>query len=133
MKEPSAKLLDKADRAIRAAGILLEQGEPDVAVGRAYYAMFYATEALLFEKGLRFRKHGRVHAAFGEHFVKTGMIAPTFHRWLLDAFDRRIVADYDVDVAIPAEEVSRMVEQARVFVDEVRRHLDVAPDVEPVE
>lgn len=123
MKEPSAKLLDKADRAIRAAAILLEQGEPDAAVGRAYYAMFYATEALLFEKGLRFRKHGRVHAAFGEHFVKTGKIDPRFHRWLLDAFDRRILADYDVDVAIDGDEAAEALDRARAFVGEVRRHL----------
>ncbi len=127
MNEASRKLLDKATRAIHAAGILLQEGEVDFAAGRAYYAMFYAAEALVFERGLRFRKHGSVHAAFGEHFVKTGKIDPKFHRWLLDAFDRRLLADYDVEGVLTYEEVSRLIEQAREFVDEARRHLEAGP------
>lgn len=47
--------------------------------------MLYAAEALLISKGLRFRKHGSVHAAFGEHFAKGQVLDPKFHRWLLDA------------------------------------------------
>ncbi len=127
MNEASRKLLDKAARAVRAAGILLQEGEVDFAAGRAYYAMFYAAEALLFEQGLRFRKHGRVHAAFGEQFVKTGKLDSRFHRWLLDAFDRRLLADYDVEGVLTSEEVSRLIEQAREFVDEARRHLETGP------
>jgi hypothetical protein len=62
MKPKSRRLLDKAARAIRAAETLLREGDADFAAGRAYYAMFYSAEALLFERGLQFRKHG----AFGE-------------------------------------------------------------------
>ena len=57
MKEPSRNLLDKAARAIHAAEVLLAAGEVDFAAGRAYYAMFYTPEALLYERGLRSRKH----------------------------------------------------------------------------
>ena len=35
------------------------------AASRAYYAMFYAAEALLQSRGLAFSKHSAVHAAFG--------------------------------------------------------------------
>ena len=90
MKEGSRRLLDKAGRAIEAAETLLEKGYPEFATGRAYYAMFYIAEALLNEKELRFSKHGGVHGAFGENFVKTGLFDAKYHRWLLDAFDRRI-------------------------------------------
>jgi uncharacterized protein (UPF0332 family) len=38
--------------------------------------MFYVAEALLFEKGLQFRKHSGVHSAFGEHFAKAGCSIP---------------------------------------------------------
>jgi uncharacterized protein (UPF0332 family) len=72
MKEAATKLLDKAGRSIRAAEALLKTQETEFAASRAYYAMFCIAEALLIEKNLRFRKHGGVHAAFGEHCVSTG-------------------------------------------------------------
>ena len=53
MKEQTRKLLDKSAHAIRAARLLLENDETDFAAGRAYYAMFYAAEALLCEEGQR--------------------------------------------------------------------------------
>lgn len=91
MKESTRLLLQKAQRAIQAAQTLLAAGDfPDFATGRAYYAMFYIAEALLEEKDLRFSKHGGVHGAFGEHYVKTGLLEPKFHRWLLNAFDQRV-------------------------------------------
>ncbi|HWP62853.1 MAG TPA: HEPN domain-containing protein [Candidatus Binatia bacterium] len=88
-----AKLLEKAARAIAAAERLVQDGFFDIAAGRAYYAMFYVAEAILAAKGLRFAKHGGVHAAFGQHVVKAGEMDPRYHRWLLDAFDRRVSAD----------------------------------------
>ncbi len=52
MKSESRLLLNKAERAIRAAEALVQADESDFAAGRAYYAMLYAAEALLFERGL---------------------------------------------------------------------------------
>ena len=65
MKDYSQKLLNKAIDAIEAAEFLVDKEKSDIAVGRAYYAMFYIAEALLSEKGLEFNKHSAVHAAFG--------------------------------------------------------------------
>lgn len=125
MKEEARKLLEKASRAIRAAETLLREGDADFASGRAYYAMFYAVQALLVERGLRFRKHGSVHGAFGQEFVKTGLFDAKYHRWLLDAFDKRLQADYRADVVIGPEDVRVMVDEAREFLSEVRGHLEV--------
>ena len=112
MKEASEKFLDKASRSIRAAQRLLEGGDVEFAVGRAYYAMFYVAEALLTERGLRFRKHGGVHGAFGEQFAKTGDLDPKYHRWLLEAFNKRITADYGVDAVVTAEDAQALIRQA---------------------
>jgi len=40
-------LLQKAKESLEAARGLLRDGYPDFAASRAYYAMFYVTEALL--------------------------------------------------------------------------------------
>lgn len=123
MKEETRKLLDKALRAIHAADIMLREGDVDFAAGRAYYAMFYVAEALLNEKGVRFRKHGGVHGAFGEHFAKSGLVDSKFHRWLLDAFDKRIQGDYGVEAVVTPDDVVSMIEQAREFLHEAHRCL----------
>jgi uncharacterized protein (UPF0332 family) len=127
MKLEAAKLLDKAEHAIRAATLLLDAGETDFAAGRAYYAMFYVAEALLSEQGLSFSKHTGVHGAFGEHFAKTGRLDPKFHRWLLDAFDYRITGDYDTAPSTPPEVVKTLLAQAKEFLSEAHRFIAAGP------
>ncbi len=123
MNTDTHKLLEKARRAIQAAATLLQHGDTDFAAGRAYYAMFYTAEALLNEKGLSSRKHGGVHALFGEHFAKTGLLNAKFHRFLLDAFDRRLQADYAFEAVITGEEVTAMIGQAREYLEEAEKFL----------
>ncbi len=123
MNAEPTRLLAKAAEAIRAAELLLDADSTDFAVGRAYYAMFYAAEALLSSRGLRFAKHAGVHAAFGEHFAKTGALDTKYHRWLLDAFDQRIVGDYGVEASISPTEAGATLERAREFVRAVQQRL----------
>lgn len=123
MKEETRLLLAKAQRAIHTAQHLQDINDIEFAIGRAYYAMFYIAEALLNEKDLQFRKHGGVHGAFGEHFVKTGLFDPQYHRWLLTSFNRRIVSDYGIEVVFTTEEVQEAISQAREFLNAARTFL----------
>jgi uncharacterized protein (UPF0332 family) len=127
MKEEARKFLEKAGRTLRAAEGLLREGDYESAAGRCYYAMLHAAQALLRERGLRYRKHAGVHAAYGEHFAKTGLLDPKYHRWLLDAFDDRLRGDYDIDVSFDKESVARRTDQAREFLDTSRRFLEAGP------
>ena len=122
MKKRTDQFLSKADDAIEAAE-LLRGGHNSVAAGRAYYAMFYVAEALLYEKGLEFRKHTGVHAAFGKHFAKTGDLDAKFHRYLLEAFESRLEADYGADITLSDEAVADLIRQAREFLAAVRLYL----------
>jgi uncharacterized protein (UPF0332 family) len=112
MKPQTGRLLEKASRAVRSAKSLLAERDMDAAANRIYYAAFYAAQALLYEKGLTFRRHRGVHSAFAEHFIKTRALDPKFHRWLLDAFDKRLQGDYGVETVLDAEDVSAMIAQA---------------------
>ena len=125
MNKSVQAFLAKADRALRAAETLLGTGDADFAIARAYYALFYIAEALLLSKDLRFRKRNSVHAAFGEHFAKSGLLDPKFHRWLLDAFDQRILSDYGVEAELTSEDARRVLAHAREFLAEARRLLDM--------
>jgi len=117
LKEETRKLLEKASHAIRAARLLLDNGEAEFAMGRAYYAMFYIAEALLWEEGFSSKSHAGVHSLYGEKFAKTARLAPRFHRWMLDAFDQRVRGDYGFDAVISNDDASSTIAQAAEFLN----------------
>lgn len=122
MKEASSDLLNKSLRSIEAAE-KLSPSDPDFAISRAYYSMFYVAEALLYEKNLRFRKHSAVHAAFGEYFAKTGIFDSKYHRWFIRAFEKRITSDYEVEATLSTQEALETIQQAREFLEAARQYL----------
>jgi len=124
VKEHSRKLLDKALDNIEGAEGLLNMDKAEIAAGRAYYAMFYITEALLHERDLQFNQHGQVIAAYGKEFAKTKELDPKFHRWLRAAFDTRISGDYDVDTGISTQIVTTLINQAQEFLSAARAYLE---------
>lgn len=89
--------------------------------------MFYTAQALLLERGLRFSKHTAVHSFYGQEFAKTGLLDRKFHRWLIDAFDQRIRADYATGTPITREDVHEMVAQATEFRGAARQFLGDEP------
>jgi uncharacterized protein (UPF0332 family) len=123
VKEVTKQFFEKAEEALVVAQQLLTNDHAEFAAGRVYYAMFYVAEALLNEQGLRFRKHGGVHGAFGEHFAKSGVLDPKYHRWLLAAFEERITADYEVGESIETSKVATMLQQAREFLRVAQSYL----------
>jgi len=114
MSPEQSELVEKAKESLRAARLLHEQGFHGFSASRSYYAMFYLAEALLLGEGLSFSKHSAVHAAFGERFVKTGRVAPEFHRSLIRAMEVRQVGDYD-SIELDGEESAEQVAKAEDF------------------
>lgn len=124
MKEESKALLGKAVRAIRLAEKISKGDDLDFAAGRIYYAMFYVAKALLLEKGLnRFTKHRAVHIAFGEHFAKSKALDSKYHRWMMDAFDKRLQDDYEIDSNVTSEDIESMIAQAKEFLETAQKYL----------
>lgn len=123
MKAEIKNLLDKSSKSIEAGRGLLAANHAGFGAARGYYAMFYAAEALLASKGLRFRKHAGVHSAFGEYFTKTGMLDAKYHRWLLEAFGTRIQGDYGVDVVVKQADAESVLQHAVEFLAAARQLL----------
>lgn len=117
MRHELRELLLQARASLEAARILDRAGHHGFAVSRAYYTMFYVAEALLLEKGLAFSKHSGVHAAFGEHFVKTGVVPSTYHAWLIKAFELRHVGDYGKRSAVTQSEAVEQIQRAQGLLD----------------
>ncbi|MGQ0592653.1 MAG: HEPN domain-containing protein [Gammaproteobacteria bacterium] len=123
MKDEARKLIEKAERTLNAARMLAQADSFEVAVGRAYYAMLHTAQALLRDRDLRYRRHAGVHAAYGQHFARTGALDPKYHRWLLAAFNLRLQGDYDIDASLDRETAVTLIAQAGEFLDAAKRYL----------
>jgi uncharacterized protein (UPF0332 family) len=115
MKPEVAVLLAKAASSRRAAALLATQDYLDFAASRAYYALFYAAEALLLADGLSFSSHSAVIAGFGKTFAKSQRLDPRFHRYLLDAQDLRNLGDYGIGTGVSIEELAELLAWAGEF------------------
>ena len=123
MTSEQLALLQKAQDSLQAARLLTDQDFYDFAVSRAYYAMFYAAEALLLSEGLAFSKHSAVIAAFGQHFAKTRRVPPELHRYLIEGEASRNVGDYDVGPGLSKDEAIRQITRAARFLELAERLL----------
>jgi uncharacterized protein (UPF0332 family) len=116
--------LGKALDAIEGAQALLNVDKSEIAAGRAYYAMFYVAEALLYnEFDLKLNQHGQVIAAYGKYFAKTKALDPKYHHWLRAGFDKRISADYGVDTGIEQDIAADLIHRAREFLEVAEEYL----------
>ena len=120
-------LLRKAEHSIEAAKVMRQNGYFDFAVSRAYYAMFYLAEAFLLEKGLAFSKHSAVHAAFGEHFVRAGILPAELHRALIHGMEARLTGDYDSTKEVSMDEAEEQIANAEQFMEVARQRLGNLP------
>lgn len=111
-----------AHRAIRTGQLTLKDEDFSATVNRAYYAMFYAANALLAIRGLERSKHSGVIAAFREQFIKTGLISGEYSRYFGEALDERHTADYELE-PIDFDTAGRNLAHAIEFVSEVEAYL----------
>ena len=118
--------LNRAHQDLQAVLSILDQGFYNIAISRAYYAMFYAATALLASKGITRSKHSGVISAFSEYFVKTGLLEAEYARMLAHAFNSRLGSDYDVTSTIDRDLAETVIQDARRFVDRTEAYLQQA-------
>ena len=116
-------LMERCKRALKSAKLLLEDKDFDSVVSRAYYAMFYAAEAILFSKGFIFHSHKAVISQFGEHFVKTGIFSKELGRKLSKTYGKRLKGDYEFAFVFSEEEANDIVKWAIDFADSIEDYL----------
>jgi len=117
-----AHFMEKAGKSLEMARMIQKEGQPDFSVSRAYYAMFYAAEALLLSRGMHFSKHSSVIGAFNKEFVRTGLFPGEMTRTLQKAFDFRMQGDYSIE-PVPPETAEAVIEGASRFVESVKGFL----------
>lgn len=122
-----AALLDKADRSLTSAKLLLKEGDADGAANRLYYALRNAVGAALVHRQIEIPKtHTGLITRFSEHFVATELIAPEFGRLLNRVEHRRLIADYTAE-SVEAGRLERYIAEADAFLAAVRAIIAAEP------
>lgn len=123
-KELSLYRLSKAEAYLKDAQTTLNMGLYDTAANRSYYAVFHAMRALLALEGKDFKKHSGVISYFQKAYIKSGIFEKRFSDIVKSAFSLRQESDYEDFYVISKEEVIDQVDEADVFLKEIRQYID---------
>lgn len=120
-------LLEKADRAIASAEVLLRDGDAEGASNRSYYAMFNAARAALILVGApsevtEGKSHNGLHAAFNQYLIKPGRISQALGAEFRKAERLRQISDY-LASPIESEKAELTLDHAREFVQKIKTEL----------
>jgi uncharacterized protein (UPF0332 family) len=119
--------LEQAKSTLHDAQVLFEQGGTPVSVvNRAYYAIFYATMALIgtLKEKVDTSKHKGVIAAFNREFVKTGILPKEMSKILREAFEAWQEGDYrDLSTIIDHAKAGEILNSAVQFVNSIEAKL----------
>ena len=109
-------LLRKAKAKLRSAKLLLEAGELEDAVSRAYYAAFSAARAVLLLLGEEPSTHSGVAFKLWSRLVERGLLEREYARMLNVLREAREEGDYTPAFTLSKEEVRELVEGSERFV-----------------
>lgn len=118
MSPDERSLWARAERALTTASRWVEE-DPDAAASRAYYAAFYATQAVFVAQGKDYHRHKAVEVAVHRDLVKAGAWSADLGADFSALVSLRHTADY-------GENAHATVEQARDAVARARRIVDAA-------
>lgn len=116
--------LEQAQTALDDAKFLLDGNRsPQSIVNRAYYAMLYATLALLQKIGKVPSKHSGVISLFDTEFALKGIFPKELSKNFHKAFELRQVSDYRTFKTISKEKAEETLNNAVRFIEAVKKYL----------
>jgi uncharacterized protein (UPF0332 family) len=115
MSEEQAALVryhfGEAKETLKEGRLLARESRWRGALNRVYYAMFYATPALLAVRQLASSRHSGVITLFHREFVRPGLFAREWARDLDIAFNLRNRSDYQDFIAPDVVQVEELSQQ----------------------
>lgn len=116
--------LEQARETLLDAQVLYDHDRrPASIVNRAYYAMFYATLALLLTAGKSPSKHIGVISFFDSEFVRTNIFPKEMSRKLHEVFEARQEGDYTNPDLIDHEKAADVLKAAGEFLKTIEDKL----------
>jgi uncharacterized protein (UPF0332 family) len=107
----------RAQKALRAAKLLQQNGLAEDAISRAYYALMHAAKAALLVHDVIADSHAAVRRLFGQVLVMAEGVEREWAHILARGHDQRGAAEYNVDFEVDEETADRLVREAQRFID----------------
>jgi uncharacterized protein (UPF0332 family) len=126
MNDEVAQRMQLAQEMFREGEMSEANGFPRGAADGAYLAMEHPARAMLLTRGLRLRKHQAVISEFGRLFARSGAVDAKFHRYLIDDFVFRNLAEYDPipEPPLTLGRTTRILEHAAEFIAMAEKFLE---------
>ncbi|HLH49168.1 MAG TPA: HEPN domain-containing protein [Roseiarcus sp.] len=118
MTPQAARFLDKAQKLLAEAEVMIGAGLADAAGRTAYLAAFHAAQALIFERiGKTLKSHTGVHAEF-LRLTKDDSNIGELRAFLSRAYNLKSLADYETgpDSEISPDRAAKALAEAKRFV-----------------
>ena len=119
-------LLQKAQRKLNTAKKLLELGEHEDTVSRAYYSIFHAAKAALATQKSFPKTHEGTIREFGQKIIKEKGLPRELGTIFSQARSLRETADYTLTPTIGPEDAKWAVKAAEHFLKQITEHLKKA-------
>jgi len=116
--------IEKSDEALKAAQLSLENQLLTTALNRIYYAIFYTVSALAEKYDFKTSKHSKLMGWFNKKFVLEDKIFDkNIYKIYENAFLFRQKGDYDTTYTADTEHTQKLLADAKVFVEAVRKFI----------
>ena len=120
-REVARKNLERADRALSSAKLMMQDGDYPGSVSKAYFIFLDAADAGLVTKGLVPQSHAGTIKLFNLHFVKPGLVPEKFGHLFGKMEKDRIDADYKKEIEWTKEDAERSIARSQELLEIMER------------
>ncbi|MDP3432403.1 MAG: HEPN domain-containing protein [Bacteroidota bacterium] len=113
--------LNRANETYQDAVFLFARGSLNSSINRLYYAVFYATIALLLANDIEVKSHNGVKQKLGEEFIAKGKLSKIHAKTFNILSDFRHKGDYDDLFDFEEEMVERLIDPVKEFIDAINQ------------
>lgn len=112
--------LEKAEDALVEAKDCISLNHWNLAANRLYYAVYYASSALLISAGHAAKTHEGTIGMIGQHYVRTGILANEDGSLLARLQNMRHTGDYDDFLDWTQEDVEPYISKAEAYIEKIK-------------
>lgn len=115
--------MKRAKELLNTVPVLLDIGDYNSSVNRAYYAAFHAVKAVEALDNFDSKKHSGLMSYFRQNYIKSGIFDVEYSDILKSLAKYREDSDYNIIIEITADEAKEQYENAKQLVTAVGEYL----------
>ncbi len=112
--------IEKAERLLEDAKLLLKEGRWESSINRSYYAVLNAAKSALILFGIDPRTHDGVKTMVNRKLVMEGFIPKELGKWFRNLLSERENVDYADFVIIDSSDAENAFQNAEKFVEKIK-------------